>query len=76
MTDIKEPQIVELAPHEWKSEREKPREPLFGPGLPFFVAFIVGLAIVSVAHQYGPLAQFTGGLIGASLTGLVMAIYR
>jgi len=37
---------VDLMPREWKSEREKPREPFFGPGLPGAIAYLIGFAIV------------------------------
>jgi hypothetical protein len=38
--------IVELLPSEWHSEREKPREPIFGPGLPDAIAYAIGFVIV------------------------------
>lgn len=38
--------VVELLPNEWKSEREKPREPIFGPGLPDAIAYVIGFVIV------------------------------
>ena len=34
--------MVELNPREWRSEREKPREPIFGPGLPGALAYAFG----------------------------------
>jgi hypothetical protein len=37
---------LDLEPHNWKSEREKPREPIFGPGLPGALAWVVGFSIV------------------------------
>ena len=40
-----EPKDVDLAPHEWRSEREKPREPFFGPGAPGWLVWMVGLTI-------------------------------
>jgi hypothetical protein len=43
--------IVDLAPHEWRSERPKSREPIFGPGLPGALAYIVGFAItLTITH--------------------------
>lgn len=33
---------IDLEPHQWKSEREKPREPIFGPGFPNALAYAVG----------------------------------
>lgn len=38
---------LDLAPHEWRSERPKPREPFFGPGLPGALAYILGLTITA-----------------------------
>jgi hypothetical protein len=35
--------MIELNPAEWTSEREKPREPFFGPGLPDALAYLVGM---------------------------------
>jgi hypothetical protein len=43
--------IVDLKPNEWKSEREKQREPFFGSGAPEAIAYLVGLVItVTVIH--------------------------
>ena len=38
--------VVELLPTEWDSDREKPHEPIFGPGLPSAIAYLIGFAIV------------------------------
>jgi len=35
--------MIELNPTEWTSERKKPREPFFGPGLPDALAYLVGM---------------------------------
>lgn len=43
---------VDLYPYEWKSEREKPREPLFGPGLPGAIAYLVGFAVMFAAIYF------------------------
>jgi hypothetical protein len=37
------PKDIDLPPYEWKSERKKPREPFFGPGLPDALAYLVGM---------------------------------
>lgn len=34
---------IDLPPHEWKSEREKPSEPFFGRGWPIGAAVLVGI---------------------------------
>jgi hypothetical protein len=42
---------IELLPRDWKSERPKPKEPIFGPGLPGALAYAVGwLFTVSVIY--------------------------
>jgi hypothetical protein len=38
--------VVELLPSEWNSEREKPHEPIFGPGLPSAIAYLIGFSLV------------------------------
>lgn len=42
---------IDLPPSEWKSEREKPREPIFGPGAPDALAYAFGW-IVTVGLIY------------------------
>jgi hypothetical protein len=42
----------DLEPQNWKSERAKPREPIFGPGLPGAIAWVVGFAIVFSITYY------------------------
>lgn len=37
---------IDLPPHQWASDRAKPREPIFGPGLPGVLAWLIGFAIV------------------------------
>lgn len=36
---------IELLPHEWTSDRAKPHEPVFGPGLPQAMAYAIGWLI-------------------------------
>jgi hypothetical protein len=40
-----EGKTIDLNPKEWKTE-PRPGEPIFGPGLPQAVAYILGLVIV------------------------------
>ncbi|WP_315731679.1 MULTISPECIES: hypothetical protein [unclassified Bradyrhizobium] len=42
---------IDLPPHQWKSDRPKPHEPIFGPGLPNALAYAVGW-IATVALLY------------------------
>lgn len=42
---------IDLPPKEWVSERKKPREPIFGPGWPDALAYLVGMvAVVTLLH--------------------------
>jgi hypothetical protein len=41
----------DLEPQNWKSERAKPKEPIFGPGLPGALAWVISFA-VAVAIRY------------------------
>ena len=41
----KKDEIVDLAPQDWESEREKPKEPFFGNGLIPWLVYLVGFAI-------------------------------
>jgi hypothetical protein len=43
---------LDLMPGEYKSERKKPREPIFGPGLPSALAYLFGFAVVFTALQW------------------------
>ena len=42
----------DLPPHEWKSEREKPREPFFGPGAPEALAYAAAWTVTFLAAQW------------------------
>jgi len=43
----------DLEPQNWTSEREKPHEPVFGPGLPGALAWLIGFAItVSITYYF------------------------
>lgn len=45
--------VVDLDPHEWKSEREKPRQALFGKNLwPFIVGAITVYAMAWLKTYY------------------------
>jgi hypothetical protein len=34
---------LDLPPHQWKSDRPKPHEPIFGPGAPNVLAYLLSL---------------------------------
>jgi hypothetical protein len=69
---------VDLAPHEWRSgdSREKPREPLFGPGLPWAIGVIAAIVLVAIAKEYewGLFGQISAGVIGAAIGAAASAV--
>ena len=66
---------VDLLPSEWKSEREKPREPFFGSGLPLFIGVCISIVLATIAHEagYGPIAKGGAMILGAVIGS---AIYQ
>jgi hypothetical protein len=69
---------VDLAPHEWRSsdDREKPHEPIFGPGLPWAIGVVAAIVLVAVAKHYewGLLGQISAGVIGAAIGAAASAV--
>lgn len=47
-----DPKVIDLQPQEWRSERDKPHEPLFGPGAPAAIAWLIGFGIVVTVTYY------------------------
>ncbi|MBN9601809.1 MAG: hypothetical protein J0G33_02640 [Afipia felis] len=45
--------FVDLAPRDWKSDREKPREPIFGSGAVEGISYLIGMAIVLAIIHWG-----------------------
>jgi hypothetical protein len=43
---------IDLPPKDWISDREKPREPIFGPGFPDAAAYAIGWLITFSALYY------------------------
>lgn len=43
---------LDLNPNEWKSERDRPKEPFFGKGLPGAIAFAIGVIIAGLVKHY------------------------
>jgi hypothetical protein len=44
---------IDLPPKDWVSERKKPREPIFGPGLPDALAYLVGMfTVVAILYYF------------------------
>lgn len=44
--------VIELMPKDWESDREKPREPIFGDGWPGALAYLVGFGVVFAAIHW------------------------
>ena len=43
---------IDLEPHDWRSDKNKPREPFFGPGLKEWGPYLLGLTIFMTAMYY------------------------
>lgn len=43
---------IDLEPKDYSSDRKKPREPFFGPGLPSALAWLVSFVIVASITYY------------------------
>jgi hypothetical protein len=43
---------IDLPPKDYVSEREKPREPIFGPGLPGALAYVISLLVTLFGIYY------------------------
>jgi len=44
---------IDLPPKDYVSERKKPREPIFGPGLPDAAAYLFGLfAVMTLLYLF------------------------
>ncbi|HWP27635.1 MAG TPA: hypothetical protein VNL39_14975 [Xanthobacteraceae bacterium] len=37
--------LIDLEPHKWTSDREKPREPFWGPDAPAMLGYLIGFII-------------------------------
>lgn len=49
---------IDLLPREYKSERVKPREPIFGPGLPDALAYGITWVVVFFGVYYAVHGHF------------------
>jgi hypothetical protein len=56
--------------------RKQPREPFWGPGLPFFIIFLVSMALELVLQVYGEMGPLSASMISAVVTGMLLAIYE
>ena len=52
MMESTRPMDIDLPPKDWVSERKKPREPIFGPGLPDALAYGITWAVVFFGVYY------------------------
>lgn len=40
-------QEIDLPPHQWESERPKPKEPFWGPGWPLGLSVVIGIGVAA-----------------------------
>jgi hypothetical protein len=75
-----DPKLVDLEPHKWSSSdnREKPHEPMFGPGWPMAVGAVVGIfgAACAIHYGYGPIASGAAGIVGAVIGNALTAVFQ
>lgn len=51
--DKDDPKLIDLPPHEWKSETIQPREPFFGRGWPTGLFFVVYIFVMgAIVHWW------------------------
>lgn len=50
------------------------REPIFGPGLPWFIGLAAGVFVNALAFDGSMASRFIGPIIGAAIVGLLQAI--
>jgi hypothetical protein len=71
-----EPKLIDLEPYKWVSDREKPKEPIFGPGWPILLGIILSVVIAVALIEWNVMprqfAAALGGIIG-TLTAWVAA---
>ncbi len=76
------PKDLDLPPHQWRSERPKPKEPIFNEGWPIAVAVFVTLFVAvyfGINPETGKLywwAMPLGGVIGLILHQILEATQR
>ncbi len=66
---------IDLEPYNWKSEREKPREPIFGPGWPIAVGVVLSITVAAVLADGSSAMKILGGVLGAIIMGAITSIY-
>jgi hypothetical protein len=63
-----EPKLIDLEPHKWVSDREKPKEPIFGPGWPILLGVILSVVLAVALIEWNVMprqfAAALGGIIG------------
>lgn len=74
LSDRSEPSI-DLEPYNWSSDREKPREPIFGPGWPIAVGIVLSIIVATIFADGTAAMKVIGGILGAVIMGIVTSIY-
>ena len=66
---------VDLEPHNWKSDREKPREPIFGPGWPIALGVVLSIVAATLVSDGTHAMKFVGSILGVVIMALITSIY-
>lgn len=65
----------DLEPYNWKSDREKPKEPIFGPGWPIAVGIVLSIAAAAYLADGTATMKVIGSVLGVVIMGVIRAIY-
>jgi hypothetical protein len=69
---------IDLPPKDWRSSdnREKPHEPMFGPGLPWGIGIGIGIigAAFAIKYGYGALGAGAAAIVGAIVGNAIAAV--
>jgi len=64
---------VDLEPQNWQSDRDKPREPIFGPAWPIIPGVIFSVAAIVLIADGTIFTRIVGGIVGALIMGMATA---
>lgn len=71
-------QEIDLPPRDWTSDRPKPKEPFFGPGLPYGVSVVVGIVVAAMLANHfdsdGILTPIFSGLVAGVASFIALQI--
>lgn len=64
---------VDLEPQNWQSDRDKPREPIFGPAWPIIPGVIFSTIAIVLIADGTIVTRVIGGIVGTLIMGMAMA---